>query len=81
LLAPVIRRLVGPEVAVIDSATATASALAALLEVHGLNAPTGASATHTQLTTGDARAFSDIAERLFDSTVSRVTPVAVSGAV
>lgn len=81
LLAPVIRRLVGPEVAVIDSATATASALAALLEVHGLNAPAGATATHIQLTTGDARAFSDIAEKLFDSSMARVTPIAVAGAV
>ncbi len=39
LLAPVIRRVVGPDVAVIDSASATASALAALLEMHALNAP------------------------------------------
>src|SRR5688500_1738632 len=39
LLAPVIRRLVGADVAVIDSASATASALASLLEVHSLNAP------------------------------------------
>ena len=80
LLAPVIRRLVGEEMAVIDSASATASALAGLLEIHGLEAPTSRPAEHVQLTTGDIDAFSVIAERLFGSFFARVQPVAVAGA-
>ena len=36
LLAPAIRDMVGEGTAVIDSATATASALASLIEVHAL---------------------------------------------
>ena len=80
LLGPVLRRIVGPEVAVIDSASATASALAGLLEVHGLNAPAGQQATHAQLTTGDVKAFSVIAELLFGPEFARVEPVAVAGA-
>jgi glutamate racemase len=81
LLAPVIRRAVGPDVAVIDSASATASALASLLEVHGLNAPDDAVPTHVQLTTGDPEAFKAVASRLFDETMSSVERIAVAGAV
>ena len=81
LLAPVIRRVAGPDVAVIDSASATASALAALLEVHGLSAPASADPTHVQLTTGDPEAFKAVASRLFDETVSSVERIAVAGAV
>jgi len=39
LIAPVIRRVVGDRVAVVDSATATAASLAELLLVNGLEAP------------------------------------------
>ena len=39
LLRPIIARLVGERVAIVDSATATASALAELLSVNGLEAP------------------------------------------
>lgn len=78
LLGPVFRRIVGPEVAVIDSASATASALAGLLEVHGLNAPIGQQAVHVQLTTGDVRAFSAIAEQLFGPEFASVESVAVA---
>lgn len=67
LLAGVIGAHVGREVAVIDSATATASALASLLEVDGIAAPAGATATHVQLTTGDLRSFERTATLLFGS--------------
>ncbi len=76
-----IRRVVGPEMGVIDSASATASALAGLLEIHGLQAPADASAAHVQLTTGDVEKFTAIADRLFDSYFANVEPVAVAGAV
>ncbi|HUG49260.1 MAG TPA: glutamate racemase [Candidatus Limnocylindria bacterium] len=79
LLAPVIRRIVGGDVAVIDSATATASALAGLLEIHTLAAPAGNDASHIQLTTGDVAAFRSIAERLFGNLFPSVEPVALAG--
>ena len=80
LLAPIFRAIVGPEVAVIDTATATASALAHLLEMHDLNAPVGDTASHVQLTTGDVAAFDLIAERLFGPDFARVEPVALARA-
>jgi glutamate racemase len=80
LLAPVIRDIVGTGVAVIDSASATASALAGLLEIHGLAAPPHDDAFHLQLTTGDVVAFRNIAQRLFGDLVPTVESVAVAGA-
>jgi len=65
LLEPIIGRLAGPDVAVIDSATATASALAELLAVTDLLARQGHPARHLQLTTGETGAFERTAERLF----------------
>lgn len=65
LLAPVIRAITGDGIAVIDSASATASALASLLEVHALGTPDRGSGRHTLLTTGDVQAFSGTAVRLF----------------
>ena len=66
--------------AVIDSASATASALAGLLEIHGLQAPEGEQAAHIQLTTGDVEKFSLIADRLFDSYFAHVEAIAVASA-
>ncbi len=65
----------GQGIAIVDSATATASALAELLSVNGLEAPGVAEgdaaairpASHVQLTTGDAEAFHRLASRLFGS--------------
>ena len=75
------RDVAGPDVAVIDSATATASALAGLLEVNGLAAPT-AGRTHgtCQLTTGDVAAFERTARRLFGDLVPAVEPIVLAGA-
>jgi glutamate racemase len=78
LLAPVIRRVVGGEVAVIDSASATASALAGLLEIHSLAAPSGSPPTHIQLTTGDIDSFREIAGRLFGEPPVAVEQVTIS---
>jgi glutamate racemase len=79
LLAPVIRRVIGTDVSVIDSALATASALAALLEMHSLGAPSGSAQTHVQLTTGDVPTFEAIAGRLFDSTFTHVEHLEIPG--
>ncbi len=80
LLSTIFREIVGPDVAVIDTASATASALAHLLEMHDLNAPAGDAVSHVQLTTGDIDAFSAIAERLFGPEFAHVERVAVAGA-
>ncbi len=65
LLGPAIRAIVGEGTAVIDSASATASALASLIEVHALGTPSSAPGRHLLLTTGDVDAFSRTATRLF----------------
>ncbi len=65
LLGPIIAAIAGEGVAIVDSATATASALAELLSVNGLESPGDVAATHRQLTTGDAARFGQLAGRLF----------------
>ncbi len=76
LLAAVIAAQVGEGVAVVDSATATASALAELLGVNGLEAPpTEAAAVHLQLTTGDPERFRSLAGLLFGSAFPDVEQV------
>lgn len=75
LLRPIIAALAGPQVAIVDSATATASALAELLDINGLrsrdvgddDAAGSMPATHRQLTTGDPDTFHALASRLFGS--------------
>ena len=70
LLRPLIADVAGADVAIVDSATATASAFAELLDVNGLEAGgdradgTGPAA-HVQLTTGDPGRFAELAGRLF----------------
>jgi len=67
LLRPMIAAVAGEGIAIVDSASATASALAELLSINGLEAPAPGSgaASHVQLTTGDIGAFRAIAERMF----------------
>ena len=67
LLRPIIEGIVGEGVAIVDSATATASALAELLSVNGLDAAIddASTASHRQLTTGDPGRFGALAGRLF----------------
>jgi glutamate racemase len=75
---PALVPLAGDGVAIVDSATATASALVELLNVNSLergdSAP-GAPPTHVQLTTGDPDRFGDLAARLFGSAFPTVEPV------
>jgi glutamate racemase len=65
LLRGAIAAVAGDRIAIVDSAAATASALAELLSINGLEAPTGSAATHLQLTTGDVERFRSIAGRMF----------------
>lgn len=67
LLRAVIAGQAGERVAIVDSATATASALAELLGVNGLEAGSRGPASHVQLTTGDPERFHELASRLFGS--------------
>jgi glutamate racemase len=80
LLSGIISRIVGRDVAVIDSASATASALASLLEIDGIAAPADGLVTHCQLTTGDVGAFRVTADRLFGSLFPSVEAVALAAA-
>jgi glutamate racemase len=84
LLQPVIAAVAGEQVAIVDSATATASRLAELLSVNGLEAPAGdtdgVSASHVQLTTGDVEAFRSVAERLFGDAFMDVAPAELEDA-
>jgi glutamate racemase len=83
LLGAVIAAVAGDGVAIVDSATATASALSELLAINGLEAasparlaPGGAAAvSHVQLTTGDLDAFRSVARRLFGDTFVDVEAV------
>jgi glutamate racemase len=79
LLLPLIAAEAGPGVAVIDSAGATASALAELLDVNGLAAPDGNEPQHQQLTTGNVGAFRRTAELLFGDVFPSVAAVAPAG--
>lgn len=81
LLSGAIRDIVGDGTAVIDSATATASALASLVEVHDLGTPDPRPGHHLLLTTGDVAAFEATATRLFGGDLGSVEPIALGSAV
>jgi glutamate racemase len=71
LIGAVIAAVAAEGVAIVDSATATASALSELLAINGLEASSsvaGSGASHVQLTTGDIDAFRSVARRLFGDT-------------
>ena len=65
LLREAIAAVAGEHIAIVDSAAATASALAELLSINGLEAPPASVPSHIQLTTGDVARFRSIAERMF----------------
>jgi glutamate racemase len=84
LLRSVIAAVAGERIAIVDSASATASALAELLSINGLEAPAradlapgelGATTTHLQLTTGDIDRFRAVASRMFGDAFPDVAAV------
>ncbi len=84
LLRSVIAAHMGDQVAIVDSATATASALVELLSINGLeasgtagqrNGHAPAEVHHRQLTTGDVDAFRAVAGRLFGDAFTDVEAV------
>jgi len=80
LLSAIIHGIVGEGMAVIDSASATASALASLLEIHALDAPDLAPGQHRMLTTGDVATFRQTATRLFGPDLGAVDSLELAGA-
>jgi glutamate racemase len=77
LLRAAIAAVAGEGIAIVDSAAATASALAELLSINALEAPAGV-ATHVQLTTGDVATFRSIAERMFGEAFPDVAGVEIA---
>ncbi|MCG8470110.1 MAG: glutamate racemase [Gemmatimonadetes bacterium] len=71
LLAPLIERVVGPEVELVDSATATARATAARLDERGLAAADREARREYYVTDDEAR-FSEIADRFLGAPARRV---------
>jgi glutamate racemase len=65
LLRGPIEAIVGPGVAVVDSAFTTALAVEDLLDALGARAPDAAAARHRVVTTGDVEGFVTVARRLF----------------
>lgn len=80
LLRPLIERIAGERVAVVDSAFTTALAVEDLLDELRARAPAaGAKANggHRIMTTGDVEAFSGVAERVFGAELPAVEEVTV----
>jgi glutamate racemase len=77
LLREPIERIVGPAVAVVDSAYTTALAVEDLLDALGTRAPAGAEATHRVATTGDVEGFVSVAARLFGDRLPSVEAVEI----
>ena len=79
LLRPLIERVVGEKVAVVDSAFTTALAAEDLLDALGARAARGSEGTHRVATTGEVVAFSSVASRVFGAALPAVERVSVEG--
>ena len=77
LLREPIQAIVGPGVAVVDSAFTTALAVEDLLDALGARAPVGSTAVHRVVTTGDVEAFVTVARRLFGDALPLVESTAL----
>ena len=77
LLAPLLGRVMGPAVALIDSAEETARATADVLERSGLRAPDLHSATHRYAVTDDPQRFEAVGRRFLGETLTGVEVVAL----
>jgi glutamate racemase len=77
LLRGPIETIVGPDVAVVDSAFTTALAVEDLLDALGARAPGSSGATHRVVTTGDVGAFVTVARRLFGDALPAVESAAI----
>lgn len=80
LLRPLIGRIVGDAVAVVDSALTTALAVEDLLDALGARADQAADPSHRIATTGDVDAFVSVASRLFGDRLPSVEAVRIEPA-
>jgi len=80
LLRPVIERIVGERVAVVDSAFTTALAVEDLLDALGARTVPGIEPDHRVATTGDVEAFVAVASRLFGDQLPPVEAVTIERA-
>ena len=80
LLRPLIGRIVGDAVAVVDSALTTALAVEDLLDALGARADGAADASHRVATTGNVDAFVSVASRLFGDRLPGVEAVSIEPA-
>ena len=82
LLRPTIQRVVGPTVAVVDSAFTTALAVEDLLDALGARAPASLGPpAHRVATTGDVDAFVAVAARVFGARLPSTEAVRIEAAV
>jgi glutamate racemase len=77
LLRSAIEAIVGPGVAVVDSAFTTALAVEDLLDALDARAPEGTAADHRVVTTGDVDAFVTVAARLFGDALPAIESVTI----
>ena len=80
LLRPIMERVAGQHVAVVDSAFTTALAVEDLLDALAARAPIGVVPQHRIATTGDVAVFAGVAERVFGAEVPSVEPAEVEPA-
>jgi len=81
LLKPLLHRVLGPEVALIDSAEATAAAVAATLAERGLEAPPGHTPRHRFVVSDDAERFRTVGARFLGERLGAVEVVEVGSEV
>ncbi len=79
LLKPLLRRVLGPDVALIDSAEETARAVARALRDAGLEAPEGASPTHRFAVSDDPRRFLTVGARFLGERMGEAELVSLAG--
>ena len=81
LLRPVIQRIAGPTVAVVDSAFTTAIAVEDLLDALGARTSNTGEGANRIVTTGDVMAFTAVARRVFAAEVPGVEGAEVGAAI
>lgn len=77
LIKPLLQRVVGPEVRLIDSAEETARALGEILQRQGLQAPPGADVTHRFVVSDDEARFRTVGARFIGERLDRADVVPV----
>jgi glutamate racemase len=77
LIKPLLQRVTGPGVRLIDSAEETARALAEILQRDGLQAPPAAVATHRFVVSDDEGRFRTVGARFIGERLDRAEVVAV----